>query len=60
MGGTSGSSNVFDEYTRTPLAHIPCRSFKASDVVAVRERIIAETGCHTGLRPQRQRARVHR
>jgi transposase InsO family protein len=33
-----------DEYTRTALAVIPRRSFKASDVVAVLEDIIAETG----------------
>jgi putative transposase len=36
--------NVIDEYTRTALAIIPRRSFKASDVVAVMENIIAETG----------------
>jgi transposase InsO family protein len=36
--------NVIDEYTRTALAIIPRRSFKASDVVAVLEDIIAETG----------------
>ena len=33
-----------DEYTRTALAIIPRRSFKAADVVAVLENIIAETG----------------
>jgi transposase InsO family protein len=33
-----------DEYTRTALAIIPRRSFKAADVVAVLEDIIAETG----------------
>jgi transposase InsO family protein len=33
-----------DEYTRTALAIIPRQSFKASDVVAVLENIIAETG----------------
>lgn len=36
--------NVIDEYTRTALAIIPRRSFKAADVVAVLEDIIAETG----------------
>jgi len=36
--------NVIDEYTRTALAIIPRRSFKAADVVAVLENIIAETG----------------
>lgn len=36
--------NVIDEYTRTALAIIPRRSFKAEDVVAVLEGIIAETG----------------
>jgi transposase InsO family protein len=33
-----------DEYTRTALAIIPRRSFKAADVVAVLENIIAQTG----------------
>ncbi|MGY2744927.1 transposase InsO family protein [Arthrobacter sp. UYCu723] len=37
-------ANVIDEYTRTALAVVPRRSFKASDVVAVMENIIAETG----------------
>ncbi|GAA1133516.1 hypothetical protein GCM10009582_33870 [Arthrobacter flavus] len=36
--------NVIDEYTRTALAIIPRRSFTATDVVAVLEDIIAETG----------------
>lgn len=36
--------NVIDEYTRTALTVIPRRSFTASDVVAVLENIIAETG----------------
>ena len=36
--------NVIDEYTRTALAIIPRRSFKATDVIAVLEGIIAETG----------------
>ncbi|SEJ82835.1 HTH-like domain-containing protein [Arthrobacter sp. yr096] len=36
--------NVIDEYTCTALAIIPRRSFKAADVVAVLENIIAETG----------------
>jgi putative transposase len=36
--------NVIDEYTRNALAIIPRRSFKAADVVAVLENIIAETG----------------
>jgi putative transposase len=36
--------NVIDEFTRTALAIIPRRSFKASDVVAMLEDIIAETG----------------
>ena len=36
--------NVIDEYTRTALAIIPRRSFKATDVVAVLENIIAEIG----------------
>ncbi|WP_346769081.1 IS3 family transposase, partial [Crystallibacter degradans] len=36
--------NVIDECTRTALAIVPRRSFKASDVVAVLENIIAETG----------------
>ncbi|MBG6226803.1 transposase InsO family protein [Arthrobacter sp. CAN_A2] len=36
--------NVIDEYTRTALAVIPRRSFTATDVVAVLENIIAETG----------------
>ena len=36
--------NVIDEYTRTALAIIPRRSFKAEDVIAVLENIIAETG----------------
>ena len=38
------SFNVIDEYTRTALAIIPCRPFKASDVVAVLEDVIDETG----------------
>lgn len=36
--------NVIDESPRTAQAVIPCRSFKATDVVAVLENIIAETG----------------
>ena len=36
--------NVIDEYTRAALAIIPRRSFKATDVIAVLEGIIAETG----------------
>ena len=36
--------NVIDEYTRTALAIIPRRSFTATDVIAVLEDIIAETG----------------
>lgn len=36
--------NVIDEYTRTALAIVPRRSFTATDVVAVLEDIIAETG----------------
>lgn len=36
--------NVIDEYTRTALAIIPRQSFTATDVVAVLENIIAETG----------------
>jgi putative transposase len=39
-----GSFFVIDEYTRTALAIIPRRSFTATDVVAVLEGIIAETG----------------
>lgn len=36
--------NVIDEYTRTALAIVPRRSFKACDVAAVLENIIDETG----------------
>lgn len=36
--------NVIEEYTRRALAIIPRWSFKAADVVAVPENIIAETG----------------
>jgi transposase InsO family protein len=35
--------NVIDEYTRTALAIIPRRSFKATGLVTVLENIIAET-----------------
>jgi transposase InsO family protein len=41
--GISGF-NVIDEYTRTALAITPRRSFTATDVIAVLEGIIAETG----------------
>jgi len=36
--------DVIDEYTWTALVIIPCRSFKATDVVAILQGIIAETG----------------
>lgn len=38
------SSNVIDEFTRTALAIIPRRSFKATDVISVLEGIMADTG----------------
>ncbi|SJM65655.1 Integrase [Arthrobacter rhombi] len=41
--------NVVDEFTQTALAIIPRRSFTATDVVAVLEDIIAETGIAPAL-----------
>ncbi len=41
--------NVIDEYTRTALAIIPRRSFTATDVIAVLEDIIAQTGITPGF-----------